>query len=182
MALVVDATPLGLTTNSYVSLEDMQSYVDDRVVDRDAKVLWASVSADLKAAYLVNATRFLDDSCTWIGDRYSRDQRLKWPRYNAYVDGWLLDQVTFPNQVVEATCEMALWMAQQAGETSVTQNAQFSALEVGPLRIDFNEAAGGSAKQYFPDVVAILLKDVGSIENPDLPSTSKLKVVRLDRA
>ncbi len=160
----------------------MASYVQDRILDPDVATSWAALSADKKATYLVNATRSLDMGFQWIGDRYSRDQRQHWPRTNAVVDGFLLDNITFPTAVKEATCEMAAWSMGNDGAVSVGTNAAFDSIRVGPINIDFNENIGGAAKQYVPDVVAYILSEYGVLEDPNLPSSNRLKVVRLQRA
>lgn len=132
--------------------------------------------------HLVNATRCIDSYAEWIGDRYSRDQRLDWPRVNAYVDSFIIDQISFPIEVVEATYEMALWLMTNSGATYVDQSSSYDSIKVGPITIDFNQQALGAARQYFPDIVASLLKDLGTVQNPDLPGQTKLKMVRLQRA
>lgn len=181
MTLVVDSTPLSPTNNSYASVEEATEYVSTRV-SLDMFSSWDSLDDEDKKKYLVNASRALDSMCEWIGDRYSRDQGLKWPRMNAWVDGWLLDQTTFPKAVVEATIEQALWSMDNSGAVSVTGNSQFDSIKVGPIAIDFNESAGLATQEFFPDIVAALLKDYGGINQPDLPANNMLKQVRLVRA
>lgn len=182
MALVVDTSPFSLTCNSYASLAGMADYVSTRVPDPAVDTAWTALTTAQKSMYLVNATRSIDSYVEWIGDRYSRDQKLKWPRVNAYVEGFLLDQISFPARVVEATYEMAIWMMANSGEVAIDQSSSYDMIKVGPITIDFNQQALGSAKQYFPDIVAALLKDLGSVQDPDLPGQSKLKIATLHRA
>lgn len=181
MALELDATPLSPTCNSYASLADAAEYVSTRVSDADLVTTWEDLDADVQAQYLVNASRSLDAMCTWIGDRYSGTQGLKWPRYNAFVDGYLLDSITFPVNLVAATIEMALWALTNSGAVKTTSNAQFDSIKVGPIAIDFNEGAGVATNSFYPDIVAILLQDLGGIAQPNLPSNNMMKVVRLVR-
>lgn len=182
MALVVNSTPLDSANNSYASLAEAAEYVLTRVPDEALQASWDDLSEELKSAYLVNASRTLDDLCNWIGDRYSRDQGLKWPRINAYVDGYLVDQITFPRAVVEATIEMAVWSMTISGDVSVSSNAQYDSIKVGPIAIDFNEGAGIPTNSYFPDIVAVLLRDYGGIQAPVLPSNNSLRQAHLVRA
>lgn len=160
----------------------MLDYVATRVPSSTTVTAWEDLDTEVQSLYLVNATRAIDMYVEWIGDKYSRDQRLDWPRVNAYVDSYLVDQITFPLPVVEATYEMALWMMANSGEVYVDQTSSYDAIKVGPITIDFNQQALGSARQYFPDIVAALLKDYGSIQNPDLPGQMKLKLAKLQRA
>lgn len=182
MALVVNSTPLDPACNSYASIAAADEYVSTRVPDSAARTAWAALTVDQKGMYLVNASRAIDSFVDWVGDRYTRDQGLSWPRINAYVDGWLLDNITFPIQVVQATVEMAVWSMSNSGATSVTNNAQFDSIEVGPINIDFNESSGLPSQSYFPDNVAILLKGFGLINNPDVPSSGRMRVATLVRA
>lgn len=182
MSLTVVTTPLDPLCNSYVSLAEMLAYVTDRVSDSAVLTAWTALTTDQKSTYVVNASRSIDTFTIWIGDKYSRDQRLDWPRVNAYIDGFILDQITFPDRVKEATCEMAIFSMQNNGLISVAQNAALDSVKVGPITVDFNEDVGGSAEKYFPDIVAYLLSDYGTVNNPDLPNSRSIRVARLLRA
>lgn len=182
MALVVNNTPLDSANNSYASLAESDEYVATRIVDEATRTAWEDLDEDQKATYLVNASRTLDDLAEWIGDKYSRDQGLDWPRVNAYVDGYIVDQITFPPPVVEATIEMAVWSMTNSGAVTVSNNSQYDSIKVGPIAIDFNESAGIASTRHFPDIVAILLQDYGGIHAPEIPSNTMMKQVRLVRA
>jgi hypothetical protein len=182
MTITVVTSPFSTSCNSYVSIADMLTYVTDRVPDPAVLTAWEALSDELQALYLVNATRSLDFMFEWIGDRYSRDQKLDWPRTSAFVDGFLLDQITFPQPIIEATCEMAIWSMQNAGLIAVQQNASYDSIKVGPINIDFNEQVGGASQKYAPDIVAYLLTDYGTLSDPNVPSANRMRVVRTNRA
>lgn len=182
MALVVNSTPLASANNSYASLAEANEYVLTRIVDADVQSAWDDLDDEIKALYLINASRTLDNLCEWIGDKYSRDQGLDWPRVNAVVDGYVVDSITFPRPVVEAAIEMSVWSMTNSGSTGVANNSQYDSIKVGPITVDFNEAAGIASTSYFPDIVAMLLKDYGGINQPNLPSNTMLKQVTLVRA
>jgi hypothetical protein len=160
----------------------MLSYVTDLAASETLLEQWNDLSAAMKAAHLVNASRRLDGLMTWIGDRYSEEQNLKWPRVNAVVDGFLIDSITFPLPVKSATCEMALWLMTNENAIAVTQGAAYSAIRVGPINVDFNDKLATASEKYCPDMVAIILADYGELNSPDLPGSNKLKVARLFRA
>jgi hypothetical protein len=182
MALVVNNTPMAPANNSYASLAEADEYVATRISDEQIRTAWDDLDEELKSAYLVNGSRTLDSLCDWIGDKYSRDQGLKWPRVNAYVDGYVIDQITFPRPVIEATIEMAIWSMTNSGDVGVASNSQYDSIKVGPIAIDFNEGAGIASTSYFPDIVAILLRDYGGITAPELPSNAMMKQATLVRA
>jgi hypothetical protein len=182
MALVVNSTELDPSQNSYVSLAEMASYLTERVVDSTIFDAWDNLDPSQQAAYVVNSSRALDASETWIGNQYSRDQRLKWPRTSAYVEGFLLDVITTPQAVKEATCEWAIWSMQNDGAISVGNNEQFERIWVGPIKLNFNTADGQPSTTYFPPIVAQILADYGELNNPTLPGGNSLKQVRLMRS
>ena len=182
MPLVVNSTPLSPANNSYISVAAADEYVNTRVSAASLVTAWGLLTSDQKGMYLVNASRALDSFCEWIGDRYSRDQGLKWPRVNAYVDGFLVDQITFPVPVMQATVEMALWTMDNSGAVSVTTDTELDSIKVGPIAIDFNEGSGQPLEEFFPDQIAILLKDYGLVSQPNLPSNGMAKQVRLVRS
>jgi hypothetical protein len=182
MALVVDNEPLSVTCNSYVSLADMLSYVTQRCSDASIAPAWRQLSEEQKTTYLVNATRSLDMICDWIGNKYSREQQLDWPRYDAWIDGYLQDADRFPKQLLPATCEMAIWAMQNNGAVSVQQDAAYDLIKVGPLTIDYNQDVQGPLNKYFPDILAYLIRDIGSVNNPEIPGANMAKNVRLVRA
>ena len=154
MALVIVNTPTtSASANSYVSLAEALAYITDRIPDTDILAAWSTLTANQKALYLVNASRALDTMVTWIGNKYSRDQGLMWPRYDAFVQGYYVNNILFPQAVKDATVEMAAWFMQNDGKVSVTENAAFDSIKVGPINIDFSEKVGGTKDKYFPDIV-----------------------------
>lgn len=182
MALTVDNSPFSATCNSYVSIAEADTYVVDRVHDSALAASWAALNTAAKSKYLVNATRSIEMISEWIGDRYSRDQKLGWPRVNAFVDNYLVDQVTFPEPVKEATIEMAMWSLANSGAVAVSQNSSFDSVRVGPIEIDFNESSGLPAEKYFPEIVAYLLREYGTLTDPQMPGSKSVRVSRLIRS
>ena len=182
MALVVNTDPFNAACNSYASIAFADDYALLRVPSDTVQAAWAALDTPDKSMYLVNATRFLDSAAVWIGDRYSRDQQLDWPRTNAWVQGFLLDVTTFPRRLVEATVEMALFTMGLEGEVSVAEQDSLGAIQVGPIHLKFNNDSGQPAVRYFPDIVAYLLRDLGSLTDPNTPSNKSIKVVTLQRA
>ena len=186
MALVIDNEPLSPTCNSYASAAEMGAYIAERVPDPAVAVAWGALTPEQQAMYLVNATRTLNSLAEWYGDRYYNYpyQQLDHPRYNLYVGGQSVNTNTteFLQPLIEATCEMAIWAMQQAGVVAQAQNLAFDSIKLGPITIDFNESAGGTLNKYFPDIVAIILKDLATMNNPDLPGANRLKVAKVHRA
>lgn len=182
MALTVNNSPFSASCNSYVSIAEADLYIADRIHDSTLASQWAALNTASKSRFLVNATRSIDMISEWIGDRYSRDQKLNWPRVNAVVDGYLVDQITFPEPVKEATIEMAVWSMANSGAVTVAQNAAFDSVRVGPIEIDFNEGSGLPAEKYFPEIVAYLLRSYGTLTDPQMPGSKSVRVSRIIRS
>ncbi len=48
------------------------------------------------------------ESKNFIGDKFSNDQPLQWPRINVYIDGFLQDSDVIPQSLIEAQYETAI--------------------------------------------------------------------------
>lgn len=182
MALTIVSDPLDYTSNSYASIAQVTAYAADRIADPTVSEAWLELADGRRALYVANASRAIDSATEWIGDKYYQEQLLDWPRRNAWVDGWLIDPTIYPIKLIEATCEMALWAMTNSGAVSVTSGAIFDSIKVGPLTIDYNEASGVVPERYFPDIVAYLLSDLGTLSSPNVPGANTAKNVRLIRA
>ena len=80
MAATIDATVGGENSNSYATLAEAQAYFDERLnVDS-----WTAASTDTQNRSLIQATRIIDASYEWQGERASSTQALDWPRDSVY--------------------------------------------------------------------------------------------------
>ena len=105
MAFVVE-TGAGLANaNSLASVAAADAYVADRGITG-----WTALTNQVKEQALIRATDFLEATyrSAWRGFRNTETQALSWPRYDLYVDMFLVDSNIVPAAVVRATIEMAL--------------------------------------------------------------------------
>jgi hypothetical protein len=104
MAVILDTTVGGTSSNAYCTLAEAETYMESRL-HKDA---WTSaVDADKNAA-IVWATRILDEELEWDGSVYSSAQALRWPRIGAYTrDGYAISSSTIPQFLKNATAEFA---------------------------------------------------------------------------
>jgi|SRR5882672_7750349 len=120
---VIDITIGGASANSYVAMEDAESFLDARLNSAS----WSSAVADDKTRALLMAAKRLDAE-NWLGNRVTTTQRLTWPRigvtkvdpvgiglwYGSYGYDWgwgygeqyLTTEI--PQLVKDAQCELAL--------------------------------------------------------------------------
>jgi hypothetical protein len=80
MAVVIDATVGGTSTNCYVTLAEANDFCEQNIHD----TTWTTLTDDQKSAVLVWATRLLDDLMIWKGEKTDANQSLQWPRKYTY--------------------------------------------------------------------------------------------------
>jgi hypothetical protein len=117
MAVTIDATTGGASSNSYATLATAETYMESRL-NAD---LWDAATDDSKNRALVEATREID-VLTYDGKRATDTQALSWPRYWAVdpddPNGDYYGVTTLPTRVVTATCELAFQFI-KAGTTDL---------------------------------------------------------------
>jgi hypothetical protein len=153
--------------NSYASPADADEYLGTYVFD-DAKIAaWNAMSADQRAKLLIMATKRIDEYFIFRGRRTFWNQQLEWPRYLVYVAEYPLDPTLLPPRLVQATVDTALWLMDNSEAQSV-QNAstQYSALEVGALKVKFKGDNMTPAKQYLSDNTIATLELFGTYNVP----------------
>lgn len=101
-------------TNSYVSLEEADTYFNTRISSND----WYNTDEEDKEVALITATSIIDNS-PWAGQAVSETQALAWPRIASMFDPRLGRLVTFsgnensaPLGVRTATYELAIYLIQ----------------------------------------------------------------------
>lgn len=93
---------LTIGTDAYSTLAVVRAYWLAR-----GDTFWASL-ADAEAEVLIRkATDYIDRGWSFIGDKATAAQRLKWPRKYADVEGHAIDDTVIPWQIEEATAMIA---------------------------------------------------------------------------
>ena len=90
MAVTLDATLSGSTSNSYLTLVTAEQIAANMPGGPD----WIAATQDEKNLSLIQATRWLE-TLNYKGDRCKASQRLKWPRSGAVCDGVTSDCSAF---------------------------------------------------------------------------------------
>lgn len=139
MAVTLVATPGSSSANSYITLADAQSYIDDERLEA-APSEWTDASTGTKSKALISATRVIQSipfpgrSYYW-GPRVNGQvrQALFFPRT---VDGEL-GALAIPRPVKWATVELALYLIAQPAEDVQRRNLQHQGvtdMSLGKLR------------------------------------------------
>ena len=151
------------TTTSYVSRADANTYFATSFND----AAWTALSDAQKDLALQVATRNLE-TLQWYGTKCESDQALQWPREVA-ADGSCDANVctTIPNQLVEATCELALKLhANQSiyidGPETTTTGTFVSKERIGELEVEYDEYDGAKNVSTGPKIIVLFpwLKDL----------------------
>lgn len=153
------ATAGATNANSYATLAEAADYFDARL---PLSTPWDD--NDNKEASLIMATRLLDAyfrgsktivpadariaayyriGPTWLGAAASTTQRLAWPRTGLLTqNGAALSSTTIPDEIRDATCEIAGQLAVK--DTSLDNAAAalgITAVKAGPVSVDFKDSA-----------------------------------------
>jgi len=158
VALTIDATVGGASSNSFVTLAESETYMEGRL----NVSLWTAATDANKNIALVEATRDLDVK-EYPGNRVSATQSLSWPR------DWAIDPddpnldyfdtTEVPTRIKNATCELAMQYI-KAGTTDLA--ALDSATNIKRKKVDVLETeyfASTSTPQglgRYPRVIAYI--------------------------
>ena len=137
MAATIDATLGGASANSYVTLAEADAYFLTTPHDEH----WTG-SNDHKNRGIITATRYLDNF-DYYGTRCSTTQALKWPRKDYKVDGVEIDCTYIPQQVKNATFELAhvlLYNGEALVGTTGTQGT-YEEVELGDLKVKYKDSS-----------------------------------------
>jgi hypothetical protein len=133
--------PVDVGTNSYVSMEDANAYIQARLNSS----AWSDAVASSQEAALITATRAID-RLMLVGRRADADQPLAFPRYG---------QDAVPQAVIDATCEEALALLANGDSTRRQLQADgVTRFQIGTLSESY--AFGGTGKAATPPTLQSL--------------------------
>jgi len=105
MAIIIDATPGGANSNSYITEADAVSYFEGRL----HSAAWDDATDENRKSALVMATRTIDQTFAFQGYKTDSDQALSFPRTGVVnCEGETLASDVIPKAIEDATCEQAL--------------------------------------------------------------------------
>ncbi len=158
MALVVeDGTGLD-DAESYASVARLLAYFG---TERGAASEYATLTAASTAtheALLRWATRLLDRLWLWDGERATTTQALRFPRAGLYdLDGEELASTALPAALVEATCELARALFDDAARADDQQQG-LAEITAGAVKVVFDRY---DRADVLPGIVVDLLSALG---------------------
>lgn len=152
MALTLDATVGGTSSNSYCTVAEAETYFESRLHTTD----WDSATTEDKTAALVWATRLLDEWIAWKGYKATDEQTLRWPRYSVYDrDGYAYDNDELPQWLKDATAEQAKDLL-TVDVTAPSDTQGFSEIQVETLRLKIDKADRDKTTTLSDAVIAMV--------------------------
>jgi len=152
MAVTVDASIGGASSNSYLTIADADAIADLRL----GTLAWegATVTTDDKGRALIAATAYLDQ-LSWIGAKASTSQALLWPRSDVECGDKVYGSAVIPSEVKAGTFDLAnallttptLLMPAPAGFNELIPgipNASLKRATVDVLSVEFQSLGAGA--------------------------------------
>jgi hypothetical protein len=154
--------------NSYCDVQFADDYIYANVYTNTA---WAALEDDDKQRFLVRASKYLDRTVQWAGEKIEEDSGLRWPRAGVYdVDGFLIPSDVIPQQLMEATSEMAAALLNNDW-TSPQTTRGMKEIQVDVIELKFDtEVQRGS----MPDIVMQILEGLGVVKTGTRPAFKKI--------
>jgi len=138
VAATIDATLKGASANSYVTLEDANTYFET-VPDSST---WVDKTNDQRNRAIISATRWID-ALSFYGNRCTETQALKWPREDYKVDGIELACTLIPVGIEVATYELARALANDTDAITGTTGTTglYDEVELGELKVKYKDSS-----------------------------------------
>ena len=154
----IDTTVGGASANSYCTRAEADSYHDQHLYGDT----WKSAEAYKKDMALIWATRLLDEQVEWKGERSTRDQALRWPRWYVYDrDGYALATDAIPTFLKNATAELARYLLTE--DRTAERSYGIKSVQADVVSVEFNPA---DQKPILPQSVRTMVEAYGTVTGP----------------
>ena len=145
--------------NAYADVSDGDAYHEGRLY----ATAWTGATADDKAKALVMATRVLDASYDFNGNRAQEAQALQWPRQECRdpddaADGFVASD-TVPRMLQDATCELARELLVQ-DRTAAPPGEGLRYFKDGTTQTGYENS---TARPIIPHLVQSMIAKLGSL-------------------
>jgi len=145
-------------TNTYVSLADATTYLDDSI----NSTAWAFLDPDSQTRALISSFRILEKQ-RWQGSKTDPLQTAEWPRTGVVdCEGTAVDSAVVPDDIVSAQIELAYYLSQNPTfEADGTTGSNIRSLHAGAASIDYfspNDLTSGNAASRFPANIQELIR------------------------
>lgn len=147
---------LTVGTNTYVTLAEATTYLDDSI---NASA-WAFLDPDDQTRSLISAFRLLEKQ-SWAGAQTDPLQTADFPRTGLECHGEVVDSATVPEDIEAAQIELAFALSQDPTlATQANTGTNTKRLQAGSASIEFfnsTDGSGGVTASRFPPNVQELI-------------------------
>lgn len=176
MAAVLDITWGGATANSYASIAEANAYHEKRLHTSTWNVSRTTPDAT-KISALIWATSLIDQLFEFDGTKISTTQNLSCPRHGMLNrEGWMEDQATKPQWIINAVAEYAYWLVQSdllaisnddETNSGSSELLGFKEIKIGTITlkssIGESKSSGSSTTSIIPNSVLLMLMPYGNL-------------------
>jgi hypothetical protein len=161
--MALDATLGASTQNSYVTVDEADTYFEDRPYSTK----WDTYSEADKPKLLILCSSLLDWYIKWKGYKTDSDQPMEWPRSDVVLkDGTELDDDVLPVAVKKAVYELALSTLEKGKDRTLDDDLLgLEQLKVASLSLRAKPDKWGkrtTATEVIPEKVYQILTDLRS--------------------
>lgn len=127
MSLIIEDGSGLSNSQSYASAEDLRAYADLR----GATV--PTANADCEVLLMRAMDRLYDEN--FVGDKFTSDQALPWPRIFVWIEGWPIPSNEIPRQLIQCQCAFAIeaQTVELLPTQDITASGQVISEKVGPI-------------------------------------------------
>lgn len=146
MAVTLDATLSGSTSNSYVDMTTALAIAENIPGGGD----WGVLEEEERNLSLIVASRWLE-TLSYAGTRCQATQRLKWPRSGATCDSIVSDCAAIPYRIQEAQVTLAISYSTDPGKFpgsgsggGAASGTYIKRQKLGDLEVEYDQYSGTS--------------------------------------
>jgi len=128
MAIIVEDGTIVANSNSYVTAAELESYAVER-----------GITLSAGAEVLLHQSMDYIESLNFIGDRFSREQSLVFPRVNVYIDGFYYEPAIIPDLLKNGQMATAIAIDTGANPLS-TISPEVKKEKVDVIEVEYKES------------------------------------------
>lgn len=159
MAITIISIPGDVDANSYVTLDEANTYLEAHL---NAET-WSALDDERKKASLIHAARLIE-TFRFGGLKSTSTQALEWPREGVYDrNGYYVDGI--PRKLKDAQCEIAIWELMEPDRLAGRFELEtMEAVKIGPINYNVTKGA-----PVLPSYITDMLKAIGpgAVKDPN---------------
>lgn len=157
------------SANAYLNATEADAILE---LNPTAYAIWSALDAADMDAYLVWASKWIDNYVTWKGYKAVATSGLRWPRCGVYDrDGIIIAETVIPQQLKEAVAQIAVWLVNNevAGTGGQSSNLPegIQRVKADVVEIEFFDGAASdsqSGSDLMPINIKWLIKGLGYVD------------------